>query len=43
MVANGNEECKTKSYEQKLEKKQVKLHVNSNNIFETNYWFDLKV
>ena len=33
MAANGNEECKAKSYEPKLK-------LNSNNIFETSYWFD---
>ena len=39
MAANGNEECKAKSYEPKLEKRQVEL----NSIFETSYWFDLRV
>ena len=41
MATNGNEECKAKSYEPKLEKKTSET--NSNNIFETSYWFDLRV
>ena len=38
MAANGNEECKAKSYELKLEKK-----TSENNIFEMSYRFDQRV
>ena len=41
MAANGNEECKVKNYELKLEKKTRKL--DSNNIFEMSYRFDQRV
>ena len=44
MAANGNEECKAKSHmlwTKVGEKTQVKL--DSNNIFETSYEFDLRV
>ena len=43
MAANGNKSAKQRviCYEPKLEKKQVKL--DSNNILETSYEFDLMV
>ena len=43
MAANGNKECKAKSHvmNRSWRKRQVKL--DSNNIFEIGYGFDLRV